>query len=231
MGRDHLRRPGLTALWLGTREYLSAWDLQRELFEGRLDGRLQDTLMLLEHPHTYTKGRRTAPGDLVFGHEECERRGIAVYDVDRGGRVTYHGPGQLVGYPIMGLGERYDVMSYLRRLEEALIVSLSELGVEGMRDPQHTGVWVGPNKIAAIGVKITRGISMHGFALNVSTDLAMFSGIVPCGIADRGVTSIAAETGRSHPLPEVATLCAERMAEVFDRSLRWAQPESLARTG
>jgi lipoate-protein ligase B len=218
------KRPELSASWLGRVEYAAAWELQRKAFAARLAGESGDSLLLLEHPHTYTKGRRTTAGDLLLSDEECRKRGIAVHDVDRGGRITYHGPGQLVGYPIMALGERYDVLAYLRKIEEALIRSLATLGVHAGRDPDHTGVWVGPEKIAAIGVKITRGISMHGFALNLSPDLSMFSGIVPCGIRDRGVTSVAALTGSSHRLEEIATLCAENMAEIFDRSLRWIQP-------
>lgn len=217
----------LSASWLGEVDYLAAWDLQRSRFEARLEERVPDSLLLLEHPPTYTRGRRTAPGDLVFSEQECAQRGIAVYDVDRGGRITYHGPGQLVGYPIVALEGRYDVLSYLRALEAALIAAVGELGVEAVRDPEHTGVWVGSRKLAAIGVKITRGVSMHGFALNVTTDLDMFGGIVPCGIPDRGVTSILAETGYSHPVREVATLCAERLAGILDRSLRWVPPERL----
>ncbi len=218
--------PPLVASWLGRVAYDVAWDRQRELFERRCHGGV-DTLMLLEHPPTYTKGRRTRPEDMVLPPEECARRGIAVYDVDRGGRVTYHGPGQLVGYPIMALGEPYDVVGYLRGLEEALIRTVADLGVRAHRDPEHTGVWVGTDKLAAIGVKVTRGVTMHGFALNVTTDLGMFGGIVPCGIADRGVTSILAQTGSAHALDAVARLCAGYLAEVFDRSLSWERPEAL----
>ena len=224
-------RPGLIASWLGIVEYPAAWSWQRQLFAARRADEIDDALMLLEHPPTYTKGRRTAPGDLVYSDDECRRRGIAVYDVDRGGRSTYHGPGQLVGYPIMALGGRYDVLSYLRGLEDALIRAVAELGVDARRDPDHTGVWVGANKLAAIGVKITRGITMHGFALNVTTDLSMFGGIVPCGIAGRWVTSVQAETGAAHPLDTVATLCAGHLADGFDRSLRWTQPGLLRPRG
>jgi lipoyl(octanoyl) transferase len=218
-------RPDLHASWLGSVEYVAAWELQRSRFEARLAGDAADSLLLLEHPHTYTKGRRTAPGDLLLGEEECRRRGIAVHEVDRGGRITYHGPGQLVGYPIVALGERYDVLAYLRSLEDGLLATLAALGVQGERDTRHTGVWVGSDKVAAIGVKITRGVTMHGFALNLSPELSMFSGIVPCGISDKGVTSVERLTGVSHPVQEIATLCAANMAEVFDRRLRWIQPD------
>lgn len=216
----------LTASWLGTVEYGDAWALQRRLFMSRLDRECGDHLLLLEHPHTYTLGARAVEEDLVYSAAERTARGIALYNVDRGGRATYHGPGQLVGYPIMMLAtdDRYDVMKYLRSLEEALILTLADLGVEAARDPEHTGVWVGDNKIGAIGVKITRGITMHGFALNVSTDLDMFGGIVPCGIQGRWVTSVEREAGVGHSLREVATIAANHTAAVFDRGLVWAHP-------
>lgn len=222
------RRPEvLTAAWLDRVEYDAAWTWQQELYLARLDGERGDTLLLLEHPPTYTLGRRTAPDDLVYGEQQMSARGISLFRVDRGGRATYHGPGQLVGYPIMALGDRYDVLAYLRKLEEVLIRVAAGLGVEAHRDDDHTGVWVGRNKIGAIGVKITRGITMHGFAFNVTTDLAMFEGIVPCGIENRWVTSVEAETGRRHSLKEVATLAADQLVDVFGRSLVWAHPRSL----
>ena len=221
----------LTAAWLGRVEYPAAWSWQRELFLSRLEGDVDDTVMLLEHPATYTLGRRAAEQDLVYDRGQRLARGISLYEVDRGGRATYHGPGQLVGYPILALGERYDVVSYLRKLEEVLISTLSEFGIDSSRDPEHTGVWVGRNKIGAIGVKITRGITMHGFALNVSTDLSMFEGIVPCGLQDRWVTSIQAESGTAPGVKEVAGVAATRLAEVFERSLVWTHPDSLRARG
>ena len=221
----------LTAAWLGRVDYPSAWSWQQELFLARLDGEVGDSLMLLEHPPTYTLGRRGTKEDLVYGDGDRAARGISLYEVDRGGRATYHGPGQLVGYPILALGERYDVVAYLRKLEEVLIRVAGALGVDAHRDEEHTGVWVGPNKIGAIGVKITRGISMHGFAFNVATDLSMFEGIVPCGLRDRWVTSVAAETGRIRSLKEIASLAALHLAEVFDRTLVWTHPRSLHASG
>jgi lipoyl(octanoyl) transferase len=221
----------LTAAWLGRVDYPAAWSWQRELFLARLDGERGDTLMLLEHPPTYTLGRRALEDDLVYGDSDRAARGIALFKVDRGGRATYHGPGQLVGYPILALGERYDVVKYLRRLEDVVIRTAADLGVEATRDPDHTGVWVGRNKIGAIGVKITRGITMHGFAFNVTTDLAMFGGIVPCGIQDRWVTSVQAETGRAHSVKEVATLASNHLAEVFGRTLVWTHPSGLRAPG
>jgi lipoyl(octanoyl) transferase len=221
----------LTASWLGRVDYPAAWAWQRELFLARLDGECGDALMLLEHPPTYTLGRRALEADLVYGDPERIARGISLFKVDRGGRATYHGPGQLVGYPILALGERYDVVKYLRRLEDVLIRTAADLGVEATRDPEHTGVWVGSNKIGAIGVKITRGITMHGFAFNVSTDLAMFGGIVPCGIQGRWVTSVLSETGRSHSVKEVASIASNHLAEVFDRALVWTHPNGLRAPG
>jgi lipoyl(octanoyl) transferase len=218
------RTGALDTMWLGRVDYERAWALQRETFFARLDDERNDSVLLLEHPHTYTLGKRSQPGDLVYNEQVRIAKGIAVHEVDRGGRATYHGPGQLVGYPIMALGERYDVMSYLRRLEDVLVRTAADMGVEAHRDPEHTGVWVGRNKIGAIGVKITRGITMHGFAFNVDTDLTMFEGIVPCGIRDRWVTSVAAEAGTAPTVERAATIAAAHLAEVFDRTLVWTNP-------
>lgn len=221
----------LTAAWLGRVDYAAAWSWQQELFLARLDGERGDSMMLLEHPHTYTLGRRALEEDLVYGEAQRAALGISLFRIDRGGRATYHGPGQLVGYPILALGERYDVIEYLRNLEEVLIRTAADLGVEAARDPQNTGVWVGSNKIGAIGVKITRGITMHGFAFNVTTDLSMFTGIVPCGIQGRWVTSVQKETGRKHTVKEVAAIAAEHMGTVFDRPLVWTHPHALQESG
>jgi lipoate-protein ligase B len=221
----------LTAAWLGRVDYAAAWSWQQELFLARLDGERGDSMMLLEHPHTYTLGRRALEEDLVYGEAQRAALGISLFRIDRGGRATYHGPGQLVGYPILALGERYDVIQYLRNLEEVLIRTAADLGVEAARDPQNTGVWVGSNKIGAIGVKITRGITMHGFAFNVTTDLSMFTGIVPCGIQGRWVTSVQQETGRKHTVKEVAAIAAEHMGTVFDRPLVWTHPHALQESG
>lgn len=223
--------PSVTASWLGRVDYPAAWAWQKELYLARLEGERNDAVMLLEHPPTYTLGRRADGSDLVYGEAEMAAQGIGLYNVDRGGRATYHGPGQLVGYPILQLGERYDVLRYLRNLEDVVIRTAADLGVEAHTDPEHTGVWVGHNKIGAIGVKITRGITMHGFAFNVTTDLSMFQGIVPCGIQDRWVTSVAAETGRSFAVKDVASLAAKHLAEVFERRLNWASPQSLIASG
>ncbi|MBA3430674.1 MAG: lipoyl(octanoyl) transferase LipB [Actinobacteria bacterium] len=220
------RGPSLSAAYLGRVEFEDAWALQHKLFRARTYGEGGDSLLLLEHPPVYTLGRRTKASDLVWDEAARRARSISVCEVDRGGRATYHGPGQLVGYPIMALGERYDVIGYLRRLEEVLILTAADLGVGASRD-NHTGVWVGPNKLAALGVKITRGITMHGFALNVTTDLTMFEGIVPCGIKDRWVTSIEAETGTTQSVGDVAAIVAGHTSQVFGRPLKWVDPDRM----
>ncbi|MBA3349723.1 MAG: lipoyl(octanoyl) transferase LipB [Actinobacteria bacterium] len=214
------------AAWLGRVDYGTAWSAQAELFSARRDGAIGDRLLLLEHPPTYTLGRRTSPSDLICDAAARAARSISLYEVDRGGRATYHGPGQLVGYPIISLGQRYDVIAYVRNLEEVLIRTAADLGVEARRD-RHTGVWVGNDKLAAIGVKITRGITMHGFALNVTTDLTMFAGIVPCGLSDRGVTSVEAVTGRAHAVRATAQIAAHHAAAVFGRRLEWIASDGL----
>lgn len=180
---------------LGLVPYREAWALQRELAEARRAGSIPDTLLLLEHPHTYTIGRRGTRDHVFLTDRELAERGITCLEVDRGGDVTYHGPGQLVGYPIVALGPRPDVGAYLRSLEEVLIDALADFGVRTGRLVGFTGVWIGSDKIAAIGVKVAQGVTTHGFALNVSTDLSLFRHILPCGIPDKGVTSMARELG------------------------------------
>ncbi len=185
---------------LGMVEYLEAWELQREIHQAVVAGDMPGTLLLLEHEGVYTAGRRTQPEDLPLD-------GSRVIDVDRGGRITWHGPGQLVGYPIMRLPEPLDVVSYVRRLEELLITVCARYGVTGERVPGRSGVWVAhtpARKIAAIGVRVARGVTMHGFALNVDCDLAAYDRIVPCGISDAGVTSLQRETGHDVSIEEVA---------------------------
>lgn len=179
---------------LGTIDYRRSWDLQRELTAARVAGTGPDTLLLLEHPPVYTAGRRTLPA-------ERPADGTPVVDVDRGGKITWHGPGQLVGYPLVALAEPVDVVDYVRRLEQALIAVCDGLGVPGGRVPGRSGVWLPAStgrperKIAAIGVRVARGVTMHGFALNCEPDLTAFDRIVPCGITDGGVTSLSAELG------------------------------------
>jgi lipoyl(octanoyl) transferase len=192
------------ALWLGRIEYAAAWQLQRDLAAMRAEEQIGDVLLLLEHPPTITLGRGADAAHLLASEERLARLGVTVHAIDRGGDVTYHGPGQLVGYPIFHLANHgRDLHRFLRQIEEALIRALAELGVCGRRFPPHTGVWVGEEKIAAIGIKVSRWVSTHGFALNVAPDLSHFDLIVPCGIRDHGVTSLSAAAGRSFTLPEV----------------------------
>ena len=192
----------------GTVPYEEAWARQRELHAARVAGEGPDTLLLLEHPSVYTAGRRTEP-------HERPSDGTPVVDVDRGGKITWHGPGQLVGYPIVALPDPVDVVAHVRRLEDALMEVCAGVGVQTQRVEGRSGVWLpadepGPGsrfrperKIAAIGVRVARGVTMHGFALNCDPDLAAFGAIVPCGIADAGVTSLSAELGRDVPVAEV----------------------------
>jgi lipoyl(octanoyl) transferase len=185
----------------GLVDYEQAWARQRELHAQRVAGEIPDTVLLLEHPPVYTAGKRTEPNDRPFD-------GTPVIDVDRGGKITWHGPGQLVGYPILALPDPVDVVAYVRRLEQAMIEVCAGFGVTAGRVQGRSGAWIaadapGPDsrfrperKIAAIGIRVARGVTMHGFALNCDPDLTAFSAIVPCGIPDAGVTSLSAELGR-----------------------------------
>ncbi len=215
--KGHFERQ-LNVMHLGRIDYRATWDMQQELVTARAEDRIPDTLLLLEHPHTYTFGRSGRREHLLISEAECTRRGVALYDVDRGGDITYHGPGQLVGYPILRLPDhRLDYHAYLRALEMVIIHALASFGVAASREPGYTGVWVtSAAKIAAIGVKVdVRGITSHGFALNVNPDLRYFEGIIPCGIYGRDVTSLAKVLGRPLPMEVVAQALVAAMAEVF----------------
>jgi lipoyl(octanoyl) transferase len=206
--------------WLGRIEYADGLALQAALAEERKSGRGSDRLLLLEHPHVYTLGRQSKVADLLWDEAERARRGVSIHAIDRGGEITYHGPGQLVGYPIIDLSAYgRDLHAYVRRLEETLIAALRGWGIAAERAPGYPGVWVGNDKIAAIGVHVSRWVTTHGFALNVDTDLAYFEGIVPCGLADRGVTSVRALCGRAPALAEAAADVAARFGEVFGAAM------------
>jgi lipoyl(octanoyl) transferase len=176
---------------LGTIEYERALEIQRELHEQRVAGQIPDTLLLLEHPSVYTAGRRTLPEERPFD-------GTPVLDVDRGGKITWHGPGQLVGYPIVALPDPVDVVAYVRRLEAALIGACAELGQEAGPVEGRSGVWTpdGQRKIAAIGIRVSHAVTMHGFAINCDPDLTAYDRIIACGIRDASVTSLSVETGK-----------------------------------
>lgn len=202
--------------WYGENalDYREAWELQRSLLEQRAEDQIGDTVLFLEHPPTYTAGRRTEPHERPFD-------GTPVIDVDRGGKITYHAPGQLVGYPITRLPSHVLVVDYVRRVEEALIRALADLGVAAGRVPGRSGVWLAADatrierKIAAIGIRVSRGVTMHGFSLNCDIDLAGYERFVPCGIADAGVTSITAELGRRVTVPEAAEIVRPHLADLL----------------
>jgi lipoic acid synthetase len=199
--------PTMRTRWLGRVRYDEAWDLQKAIWEGRATGRSRDDyILLLEHPHTYTVGRNGDGSNLTIPIEDLAALGAAVVDVDRGGDITYHGPGQLVGYPIVAIPKLeggYDAVGHVRRIESVLIATLADLGVDAWTESGFTGVWTTKGKVAAIGVRASRGVSMHGFALNVDPDMSYFGNIVPCGIPDRPVTSLTELLGRSISIEEV----------------------------
>ena len=208
--------------FLGRVGYREAEALQVRLRDALRAGEGPEHLLLLEHPHVYTLGRNASPDDLVLGPEARAARGIEVAECDRGGQVTYHGPGQLVGYPIVDLDpDRRDVRRYVRDLQETIVRTLADFGIaSGVRVGQEAvGVWVGEEKIASIGVHLKRWITTHGFALNVTTDLSYFAGIVACGMPQVRLTSIERLTGARPPLAEVAARYAVRFGEVFDREM------------
>ncbi|MCH8297230.1 MAG: lipoyl(octanoyl) transferase LipB [Chloroflexi bacterium] len=177
-------------------DYLEAHGLQLALVEKVHSGQEPNTLLLLEHPHVYTKGRLSKQSDVLLPEAELAARGVPVHETDRGGQVTYHGPGQLVVYPIVNLKDWGGPVKYVRALEQVMIATLAEMGVTARCESGNTGVWTDQGKIAAIGVKISRGIAFHGFAINVNTDLSYYQHIIPCGISDRPVTSIAQILGQ-----------------------------------
>ena len=210
--------PELWVTHLGALPYAEALELKRSLHERRAAGELPDLVLVLEHPPVYTRGKRTEPADLPMGADWYRSQGIDVDDTDRGGRVTYHGPGQLVAYPIVAVDR---VADYVHALEGAMVAALADEGVSAeARDVPFTGVWVGDAKIGSIGVRVRDGVSMHGLAVNVDNDLQPFDLIVPCGVDHMCVTSVARETGRSPALPCFRKRMAYRLAGALDRRQR-----------
>jgi lipoyl(octanoyl) transferase len=203
---------------LGTIDYAQAWELQRQLLNARADDAGPDTLLLLEHPSVYTAGKRTEPADRP-------QDGTPVIDVDRGGKITWHGPGQLVGYPIVKLADPVDVVDYVRRIEQALIHVCDQLGVPTGRVEGRSGVWLAADgdrperKIAAIGIRVQRGVTMHGLEINCNADLSAFGKIIPCGIRDAGVTSLSAELGRDVTVAEVQPLVRDAVLAAIEGTL------------
>jgi lipoyl(octanoyl) transferase len=201
---------------LGRTDYRICWKLQQELLLQRRDRQVPDILLLTEHDHVYTIGTNGSEDHLLAGAAERDAMGVDVVQCDRGGDITYHGPGQIVGYPILDLGDYYhDLHRYLRDLEEVVIRTLALYNVRARRHADYTGVWVGDEKICAIGVKTSRWITMHGFALNVNTDLAYFGRIIPCGIGEKGVTSLQEVLSSELDMNEVMGVVTGHFADVF----------------
>ncbi len=189
---------------LGLIDYKDAWDLQKSVHQLRVEKKIEDVLFLLEHPNTYTFGKTADKKNLLGDQKYLNKNKISVYEIDRGGDITYHGPGQVVGYPIIDLNDwKKDTHKYLRSIEEVIIGFLTEYNLTGTRVDKYTGVWLDNRKICAIGIKVSRWITMHGFAFNINTDLKLFNGIIPCGITDKDVTSLKRELDKEIQLSEV----------------------------
>lgn len=215
--------------WLDRVPYRQAWDLQAELVGALRDGAGAQTLLLLEHPHVFTMGKAAVPDHLLWDEEERRRRDVEVVWSDRGGEATYHGPGQLVGYPVLDLARfELTIPAYIETLERSLMDYLGELGVKSEPgEPGLTGVWSGGEKVAAIGIKLNRSVVSHGFALNLTTDLGYFDGIVPCGHADKRPTSVEALTGTRIEVAAAARDYSRHFARAFGAELDWATPETI----
>lgn len=201
---------------LGFIDYEKAWNLQMAVFDKRLKNEIEDVLLLLEHPNTYTLGKVAKREHLIGNEEYLKENNFSIYDIDRGGDITYHGPGQIVGYPIIDLSDwKKDTHLYLRSLEETIIQVCSDYGLETGRNEKYTGVWADDRKIAAIGIKVSRWITMHGFAFNINTNLDHFTGIIPCGIKDKEVTSLQKEFKRIFEISEVKEALLKHFTAIF----------------
>jgi lipoyl(octanoyl) transferase len=202
---------------LGLIDYKQAWDLQLNIHQKRRFGEIEDVLLICEHPNTYTLGKIAERENLLFSEKQLKEKNIRVYDIDRGGDITYHGPGQIVGYPIINLENwKKDTHLYLRSLEEVLIRTCAEYGLSPERNDKYTGVWIENRKICAIGIKVSRWVTMHGFAFNVNTDLSLFNGIIPCGIQEKSVTSLSSELERTIRIEEVKNKVINIFKDVFE---------------
>ncbi|MDX1701737.1 MAG: lipoyl(octanoyl) transferase LipB [Melioribacteraceae bacterium] len=210
----------LTIFDLGLIDYKQAWDLQLDIHKKRRFNEIEDVLLICEHPHTYTLGKIAERENLLYSQAQLDEKNIQVYDIDRGGDITYHGPGQIVGYPIINLENwKKDTHLYLRALEEIMIKTCLEYGLNPGRNDKYTGVWIENRKICAIGIKVSRWVTMHGFAFNVNTDLSLFNGIIPCGIQEKSVTSLSAELKGSLDIDEVKNKVINIMKDVFEYNL------------
>ena len=215
---------------IGITEYERAWELQKSLHEKRAQQSISDVILLTEHSNTYTIGKSGGDDHLLASEDELKLRDVAVFKTDRGGDITYHGPGQIVCYPIISLDNYYhDVHRYLRDLEEVVIRTLDYYGIIAHREPEYTGVWVGGEKICAIGVKISRWVTMHGFALNVNTDLSYFSRIIPCGIFHKGVTSLSQLLDKPVDIAQTKEIILSKFAEVFHAEMEQIDFNEFAR--
>jgi lipoyl(octanoyl) transferase len=222
-------RPRVRACWLGSVPYQEAWDLQADLVRELRQGRGEDTLLLLEHPHVFTMGKAALAEHVLWDEAQRARKQVDVVWSDRGGEATYHGPGQLVGYPVLDLTHLdLSIPEYLSRLEQSLIDYLKVLGIDSQPgDPGFTGVWHNGEKLAAIGIKLNRSVVSHGFALNLTTDLEYFEGIVPCGHAEKRAASVDGVTGRRIEVSVAAREYARHFERVFGAELEWAPAKAV----
>ncbi len=205
----------LNIINLGRKSYNETWDFQKKLHEQRIKNEIPDSLILVEHPHVYTLGKNAVASNMIASEEYLKDHGVEVVNVDRGGDITYHGPGQLVGYPIFHLKEhKLSVRNYVDKIEEILIQTLADYNIEGKQIDGLTGIWVEKQKIAAIGLRISRWVTYHGFALNIKTDLSLFNGIIPCGISDKGVTRMI-DLNKNATLESVKKTIIEKICNVF----------------
>lgn len=202
---------------LGLADYKETWDLQKRIHLYKQNNKFNDVIITVEHPHVYTLGKTGTRDHVLINDGEMAAKGISYYEIDRGGGITYHGPGQLVVYPIFDLNNHYkDTHRFLRDLEKCVILTLADHGIEGKHDEEYTGVWVGEEKICAIGIKASRWITMHGLALNVNNDLSYFDKIIPCGIFHKGVTSMSKVNNRNADLIGVKENIINNFTSIFD---------------
>jgi lipoyl(octanoyl) transferase len=213
---------------LGRTKYADAWSLQQRILGLRQSAQLEDILLLTEHEHVYTCGKGSDENHLLASDEELKTAGIDVFHIDRGGDVTYHGPGQIVGYPILDLNNYFlDIHRYLRTIEETLLQTLAHFKIHAEREKDMTGVWVQGEKIAAIGIKVSKWVTMHGFALNVHPDLSKFDRIIPCGIFHKGVTSMQSVLGYEISIDDVQKVFVRSFSDIFGCQPRWIEKEDL----
>ncbi|GIV45623.1 MAG: octanoyltransferase [Ignavibacterium sp.] len=211
-----MQKRKLNIINLGVEPYKKIWDFQHQLHKLRVDGKIDDVFILLEHSNVYTLGKIAKREHLLVSPQKLTEEKIDLFEIDRGGDITYHGPGQIVGYPIIKLDNLYqDIHRYLRELEEIIIQTLKVYQIDGERHPKYTGVWIGNEKIAAIGIKVSRWVTMHGFAFNINTDLSYFGKIIPCGITDKGVTSLENILKKKISIEEVKSHLIENFVQIF----------------